>query len=154
MMNDLSRVCCTVFAGLVLLGPVWPASGSQGRDGAQGGSEGRRPSLSLRAMPTVGASPLRVRVTVEIRGGSDDYRDFYCPAIEWEWGDGSVSENEADCAPYEAGKSTIQRRYSAEHTYRGGGNYRLVFRLKQNDRAVAAARANVTVRGGLDEFGR
>jgi hypothetical protein len=164
MMTDLSRACCTVVVGLALLGPFWIASGGQQREDdsrpstsaqdARSRVEGQRPSLALRATPAFGSSPLRVRASVEIRGGSDDYQEFYCPTVEWDWGDGSVSESEADCAPYEAGKSTIQRRYNADHIYRGGGAYRLVFRLKQRDRSVAAANATITVRGGSDEFGR
>ena len=149
MITGLLRACCTLVVGLVILAPAGTAAGAQQRE------EGRKPSLSLRALPAVGTSPLRVRASIEIRGGSDDYQDFYCPAIEWEWGDGTSSESSADCEPYEAGKSTIQRRYSAEHVYRGGGAFRLVFKITQRNRQVAAANTAVTVRGGPDDaFGR
>ena len=159
MITDLSRACCTLVVGLAILvpsGAAGPAEAGQPFFGAAGQREaGQRPSLALRTTPPMGTSPLRVRASIEVRGGSDDYQEFYCPAIEWEWGDGSSSESEADCATYEAGKSTIQRRYSAEHVYRGSGAYRLVFKIKQRNRQVAAANATITVRGGLDEdFGR
>ena len=66
-----------------------------------------------------------------------------------------MSYNSSDCDPYEAGKSTIQRRFSAEHIYRQGGAYRVFFRLKQKTKLVAAASTNVTVRSGAGEgFGR
>ena len=53
---------------------------------AQRGDD-KKPSLSLRATPPVGFSPLRVRLVVDVKGGADDYADFYCPSIEWDWGD-------------------------------------------------------------------
>jgi hypothetical protein len=117
--------------------------------------EARRPSLVVRATPPVGFTPLRVRAVAELRNGSDDFPDFYCATVEWDWGDGTMSENSSDCDPYEAGKSTIQRHFSAEHIYRQGGAYRIFFRLKQKTKQVAAASTNVTVRSGAGEgFGR
>lgn len=117
--------------------------------GAQRENADRKPSLSFRATPPVGFSPLRVRVVVDVKGGSDDYADFYCPTIEWEWGDGTVSENSEDCDPYEAGKSTIRRRFTAEHVFRQSGAFHVYFRLKQKDKTIAASSGNVQVRAGL-----
>jgi hypothetical protein len=122
--------------------------------GAQRGGDDKKPSLSLRATPPVGFSPLRVRLVVDVKGGSDDYADFYCPAIEWDWGDGTVSGNSEDCDPYQAGKSTIKRRYSTEHVFRQPGTFQVFFRIKQRDRVIAASSSNVQVRAGVrDEFG-
>jgi hypothetical protein len=122
--------------------------------GAQRSGDDKKPSLSLRATPPVGFSPLRVRLVVDVRGGADDYADFYCPAIEWDWGDGTVSGNSEDCDPYQAGKSTIRRRYSTEHVFRQPGTFQVFFRLKQRDRVIAASSSNVQVRAGVrDEFG-
>jgi hypothetical protein len=122
--------------------------------GAQRSGDDKKPSLSLRATPPVGFSPLRVRLVVDVRGGSDDYQDFYCPAIEWDWGDGTVSGNSEDCDPYEPGKSTIKRRYSIEHVFRQPNTFQVFFRLKQRDRVIAASSANIQVRPGVrDEFG-
>lgn len=122
---------------------------------AQRDDGGRKPSLSLRATPPVGFSPLRVRVVVDVRGGADDYADFYCPSIEWDWGDGTVSESSEDCDPYEPGKSTIRRRFTAEHVYRQAGAYQIYFRLKQRNKVIAAAGTNIQVRAGArDEFDR
>ncbi len=75
--------------------------------------QNKKPSISLRANPPVGFSPLRVVVTAEIKGGANDYEDFYCASVEWEWGDDTKSESKADCDPYEAGKSEIKRRFVA-----------------------------------------
>lgn len=122
--------------------------------GAQRDGDDKKPSLSLRATPPVGFSPLRVRLVVDVKGGSDDYAEFYCPRIEWDWGDGTVSGNSEDCDPYQPGKSTIKRRYSTEHIFRQPNTFQVFFRLKQRDRVIAAASANVQVRPGVrDEFG-
>jgi hypothetical protein len=121
---------------------------------AQRENEDKKPSLSLKATPPVGFSPLRVRVTVDLRGGPDDYAELYCPAVEWQWGDDVASENSEDCQPYQAGKSSIKRHYSAEHIYRQSGGYRITFRLKQKDRVIATGTGNVQVRAGIrDDFG-
>jgi hypothetical protein len=122
--------------------------------GAQRGGDDKKPSLSLRATPPVGFSPLRVRLVVDVRGGADDYAEFYCPAVEWDWGDGTVSGNSEDCDPYQPGKSTIKRRYSIEHVFRQPGTFQVFFRLKQRDRVIAASSSNIQVRAGVrDEFG-
>ena len=122
--------------------------------GLAGAEEDKKPSLSLKATPPVGFSPLRVRLVVDVRGGADDYDEFYCAGIEWAWGDGTESESSEDCEPYQAGVSTIKRRFSAEHVFRQAGTYRVFFRLKQRDRVVAAASTNVQVRAGVrEDFG-
>jgi hypothetical protein len=116
---------------------------------AQKAGEDKKPSLSLKATPVAGFAPLRVRVTVDVRGGADDSQDYYCPSVDWEWGDDLNSGNSEDCSPYEVGKSSIKRRYTAEHTYRNPGNYKLVLRLKQKDRVVGMGTASIEVRPGL-----
>lgn len=120
--------------------------------GAQRDTDDKKPSLSLKATPPLGFSPLRVRVVVDVRGGTNDYADFYCAATEWDWGDGTISEMSGDCDPYEARKSSIRRRYSAEHIFRQAGGYKMVFRLKQKTKTVASANATIQVRAGSGEF--
>jgi hypothetical protein len=137
---------CTLVAAVALALSSTSASGAQKES-----NEDPKPSLSLRATPPVGFSPLRVRVVVEARGGSDNYAEFYCPSVEWDWGDGTVSEASADCDPYEAGKSTIQRRWSSEHIFRQAGGFKIVFRLKQKNKAVAVSSTQVQVRAGMRE---
>jgi len=139
---------------LSLLAVLAVALATGSASSAQRSGDDKKPSLSLRATPPVGFSPLKVRLVVDVRGGSDDYEDFYCPAIEWDWGDGTVSGNSQDCDPYQAGKSTIQRRYSIEHVFRQPGTFQVFFRLKQRDRVIAASSSNIQVRPGVrDEFG-
>ena len=149
-MPHVRRAGCSVAAVLATALISGPASGGQ-RDAApeQRDSGDRKPSLSLRLNPPIGFSPLRVHAAVEVRGGANDFQDFYCAAVEWDWGDGTVSENSTDCDPYEAGKSEIRRRYSADHTFRQADGYRVSFRLKQKSRVVASTNVNVQVRPGV-----
>jgi hypothetical protein len=143
-MTDSCRVRCihlTLIAAALLA--------QSGVDAQQ--PEPRKPSVSVRVTPPVGFTPLRVRAAAELRDGSNDYPDFYCASVEWDWGDGTMSESSSDCDPYEAGKSTIQRRFSADHMYRQGGAYRVAFRLKQKTKVVGGATTNVTVRSGASE---
>ena len=139
---------------LSLLAVLVVALATSNAVGAQRSGDDKKPSLSLKATPPVGFSPLKVRLVVDVKGGSDDYEEFYCPSIEWDWGDGTVSRNSEDCDPYQAGKSAINRRYSIEHVFRQPGTWQVFFRLKQRDRVIAASSSNVQVRAGVrDEFG-
>ena len=115
---------------------------------AQEKREPKRPSLSLKATPGTGMVPVRISAMAEIKGGDDDYEEFYCPTIEWNWGDGTVSESSADCQPYEAGVSQIKRRYTLSHTYKRAGAYRISFRLKIKDRVIASQTTQVRLLGG------
>ena len=109
----------------------------------------KKPSLSLKASPSVSFAPARIVVVAELKGGSDDAEEFYCPTVEWEWGDGTVSTAEADCNPYEAGKSQIKRRYTVEHQFRNAGGFKISLRLKKGTKIAAMANAVVQVRAGL-----
>jgi hypothetical protein len=113
----------------------------------------KKPSISLKASPSMGFAPTRVVVTAEIKGGADDHEEFYCPEIEWVWGDGTTSESNTDCSPYEAGKSEIRRRYTIEHTFTVPDNYRVEFWIKKKDKRVAGGKTTIMVRPGLRDGG-
>jgi hypothetical protein len=130
---------------------------------AQKPDQNRKPSISLRANPTTGFSPLRVVLTAELKGGANDYEEFYCASVEWDWGDDTKSETKADCDPYEPGKSEIKRRYAQEHTFRsvtpdmpgaqglptGPTQFRVRFLLKQKNKVVGSGQTTVEVRSGF-----
>jgi hypothetical protein len=143
-MTNHRRALCALTALTVALMAATALSAAQ-RDAD------KKPSLSLRATPPAGFAPLRVRLFVEIKGGPDDYADFYCATVHWEWDDGTISETSEDCDPYEAGKSVIKRRFTADHTFQSSGDHRLTFRLKQKDKVVGSATATVTVRAGATD---
>jgi hypothetical protein len=111
--------------------------------------EERRPTLSLKASPMLAFSPARLSFTAELRGGPNDYEEYYCPTVEWDWGDGTKSESTLDCEPYEAGKSEIRRRFTTNHLFRNGGNYKVQVRLKRKDRVMTSAVVSIEVRPGL-----
>lgn len=111
----------------------------------------KKPSLSLKASPAVSFAPARIVIVAEVKGGSNDYEEFYCPSIEWDWGDLTTSTAEADCEPYEAGKSEIRRRYTVEHRYKNPGGFKIVLRLKKGNKVVATANTMVQVRAGLGQ---
>jgi hypothetical protein len=113
----------------------------------QGGN--KKPSLSLKATPSVSFAPARVVVVAEVKGGSNDFEDFYCPTVEWEWGDLTTSTAEADCEPYSPGKSEIRRRYTVEHRFKNAGSYKIMVRLKKAGKVIASANTMIQVRAGL-----
>jgi hypothetical protein len=105
-------------ASLVILLPAGPFATQEAKDAPKP----KKPSISIKANPNVSFSPARIVFVAELRGGSDDFEEFYCATVEWEWGDGTESENTVDCEPYEAGKSKIQRHFSTQHRYEPRGS--------------------------------
>jgi hypothetical protein len=139
--SGVARAFVLAFSALLLV----PSSPLLAR--AQGGN--KKPSLSLKATPAISFAPARVIFVAEVKGGSDDFEDFYCPTVEWEWGDLTQSTAEADCDPYSPGKSTIKRRYTVEHRFKNSGTFKVVVRLKKGDKVIASANTQVQVRAGL-----
>ena len=136
--------------------------------------QNKKPSIKVKANPTIGMPPFRVVATAEVTGGSDDFQDFYCPSVEWDWGDGTTSTATGDCDPYEAGKSEIKRRYVQEHTYQSAGigrstfgspetsdisggqqpvQLRIRFLLKQKNKTVGAGQTTIQVRPSFRDGG-
>ena len=110
--------------------------------------DSEKPSLSIRASPRVTFSPARIFLVVEVKGGADDYKDFYCPTVEWDWGDGTRSQATYDCKPYEPGGSEIKRHHAVEHLFRQPGRYQVQFSLKQKDKVVGSVGIVVLVQQG------
>jgi hypothetical protein len=111
----------------------------------------KKPSLSLKAQPSVSFAPARVVLVAELKGGANDLEDYYCPTVEWEWGDLTQSVVEADCDPFAPGKSEIKRRYTVEHQFKNPGAFKVILRLKKNSKVVATANTQLTVRAGLGQ---
>lgn len=111
-------------------------------------AKAERPKLTLRSSPSMAFSPALITLTAELKGGDDDYADFYCASLEWDWDDGTKSEATDDCEPYEAGKSEIKRRYATQHRYNIPGVYNVRFRLKQRDKVIASVSRRITIRPG------
>ena len=121
------------------------------QDKAKDNGSDRRPQLKLTARPPLGMAPLKVVLTADLLGGPNDSEEFYCPAVEWDWGDGTKSESTVDCDPYEPGKSEIKRRWTVEHVF-NAGQYHVVMRLKKRDKAITQATVSLEVRPGLRDL--
>src|SRR4029450_8488494 len=97
----------TLFLGVVVsLAAVLHAAGQKDSP------KNERPSLSLRVTPQPVMAPARVTGSAELRGGSNNFEEYYCVTVEWDWDDGTLSQSTADCDPFEPGKTEIRRRYS------------------------------------------
>ena len=141
-------------------------------------AQNKKPSISVKVNPRSGFSPLRVVATAELTGGPNDFQDFYCASVEWDWGDGTKSESTQDCDPFEAGKSEIKRRFAQEHVFNASAmtssasptspfssgaatdmnsqqaiQFRVRFTLKQKNKTVGSSQATVEVRPGLRDGG-
>ena len=119
----------------------------------------KKPGLDLRQRPLFPQSPADMTFTAELRGGEDD-EDFYCPTVEWEWGDGArhgggesgtKSVEEGDCEPYQPGVSKIQRRFEKEHRFSEWGDYRVQITLRKANRVIARQSKTVTVKAGAGD---
>lgn len=122
---------------------VVAALAGPGKAGA--GGHPQRPRLDLRATPRTAFPPASVLVSAQLKGG-EDLEDFYCPGLEWDWGDGSRSVHEADCPPFEVGVS-LERFFSARHAYRRSGDYTVRLTLRRASRVVAAVSTPVLILG-------
>jgi hypothetical protein len=134
------------FAGLPLLLAFVVSAGGPA-------SDKDKPSISVKASPVVAFSPARVVVTADIKGGPNDYQDFYCATIEWWWGDGTTSNQTVDCEPYEAGKSEFKRHFTVDRVFQSSGDFRVEFRLKKKDKVIAVGSTMVKIRPGVREIG-
>jgi hypothetical protein len=116
-----------------------------------------KPTITVKASPAVGFAPMRVVMTAELKGGPNDYEEFYCASVEWDIGtangvgDGNKSEQKIECDPYEAGKSEIRRLYVRDQVFRTAGEYKVQFSLKQKNKTVGSGRTTVRIRPGIGD---
>jgi len=66
---------------------------------AQGVRASSNPTAKLVSNTKSGFAPLRILLRAKLEGG-DETEEFYCPAVEWEWPNGTRSTEESDCPPY------------------------------------------------------
>jgi len=152
-MNNQRRSLWAGIGCLTLVATLTAAAGPQDKpkDKDADADRGKRPKLTLTARPPIAMSPARVALTAELAGGPDDLEDFYCPTIEWDWGDGTQSEVTSDCEPYVAGKSTFKRRFTVEHVFRAG-YHRVSLRLKKHEKSISSATVMIDVRPGIRDL--
>lgn len=114
--------------------------------GIAGAAGPRRPRVEVRATPRMAFPPVSVLVVAQLVGG-DEHEDFYCPDVEWDFGDGSRSAQQADCEPFMDGMS-LERNFMARHAYLRSGDYEVRVTLRRASRALAVATTRVTVHAG------
>ena len=110
----------------------------------------KKPELQLRSSPRFAFSPARIMFTAELKGG-DDIEEMYCPEVEWEWGDGGRSVEEADCDPWVGGASKIERRFTANHVFQFAGLYPVRISLRKSGKLLASQGFNLAVRAGIGD---
>jgi hypothetical protein len=98
-MTSMLRRTTSVVVTCLAVAASGPAAHAQ-RDLKSGKEENQRPKLSLKAQPNVGIAPARIVLTAELTGGSNDFQEYYCPTVLWDWADGTESESTFDCEPY------------------------------------------------------
>jgi hypothetical protein len=142
----------TTCVALALMLSVASAYQKDDKDKSAGGDN--KPKLTLKAQPVMAIAPARVVFTAELIGGSNDNQEYYCPTVEWQWGDDTSSESNADCEPYQPGKSEIKRRFTMDHAYAHGGPQplRVQFRLKRRDKTIVATSTNIQIRPGIRDM--
>lgn len=112
----------------------------------------KKPALTLKVNRAVGFAPMRIFLSAELKGGPNDYQEYYCPTVEWDWGDGTRSESTTDCEPYEAGKSEIKRRFAVEHMYRLAGIFNVQIRLKRKEKVLVVATTTLRIQASIPRW--
>jgi hypothetical protein len=111
--------------------------------------KGKRPGLEIRATPRFAFSPANVMLTAELKGG-DDVEELYCPEIEWEFGDGDKSVQEADCEPW-TDETKLERRFTVRHVFKRAGAYLVRVTLRKSGRNIMTQTMQYNVRAGLGD---
>jgi len=140
-------IAFSLTGAVLVVGAVLSGAGAGAAASPRGDDD--KPKLTLRASPSVAFSPARIYLVAELKGGADDYQDYYCADVEWDWGDETRSTASADCEPYEKGKSEIKRRFAVTHEYKVAGSYRIQFRLMRKNDAIVATSTTVRIRQGI-----
>lgn len=128
-------------------------------------SASSKPRLELTITPRVAVATGALTMTARLVGGSEA-EELYCPTVRWEWDvfqdrtdratppdwearhagtrDGE-SETAAECPPFIAGQTAVQRSFRITHTYAAGGQRLVRVSLLKAGRVVATASAFVRV---------
>jgi hypothetical protein len=142
------QLVVAITAGLMLI-----AQAGRAQDDKNDKDKRKGASLVLKATPPIAFSPAKIVVSAELKGGALDTDEFYCPTVEWDWGDGTKSEASNDCPPFEAGKSEIEHRWSASHTFQSADSYRVQLRLRRGSKVLVGGNVSVQVKPGVRDQG-
>jgi hypothetical protein len=109
-----------------------------------------KPDVELKATPSMAMLPLgraaTVRLQVRIKDKGNE--DYYCPRLEWEWEDGTMSTEESDCPPCEeAQPKDHERTWSRSRQFWEPGRQTVTVRLFKGDKVVRVLHVDVEIRG-------
>ena len=120
----------------VALAAVLAAAGPKAEFGAVG------------PMPFLRAGSCDVEVIFRLFVSDGGVEDYYCPRVEWQWEDGSVSEEESDCPPFAKAVADEHRRvWTRGRTFQRSGRYLVEARLFKADRLIRTLKAEAVVNG-------
>ena len=142
--DGVLKKTAALLTALCVASPALVRAGDDGRD-----KKGKRPALVLRTTPRFAFSPASLLLSAELKDG-DDMEELYCPEIEWEFGDGDKSTQEADCEPWTA-TTKMERRFTVRHIYKFAGAYLLRVTLRKSGHDLMTQTLSVTVRAGLGD---
>lgn len=103
-----------------------------------------RPSVSLRAAPRVAVAPARIVFTVELKGGEDG-EELHCLTLKFDWGDGTKSESQGECAPLSEREGKVQRVFNGEHEYGARANPIVRVTLLKGEHVIGSDSVTVNI---------
>lgn len=113
---------------------------------ADGVVAAEKPKLSLKGFPAIGTPGTVFTFRAVLTGGVDS-EALYCLSAEWEWEEqADASINEAECEPWKAGETKVERVFTEEQTFQRVGPHVVRIILRKGDKDIASAGASVTVR--------
>jgi hypothetical protein len=142
--GDVLKKTAALLTVLCVAVPALARAGDEGKE-----KKGKRPALELRSTPRFAFSPANVMLTAELKGG-DDVEELYCPEVEWEFGDGDKSTQEADCDPWTP-TTRLERRFTVRHIYKFAGAYLVRVTLRKSGRDLMTQTYAMTIRAGLGD---
>ena len=94
----------------------------------------------------MGRCEVDVAFRLVVSDGGDE--DYYCPRVQWEWEDGSFSEEEVDCPPFSEATADDHRQVWTRHrAFQKNGRYVVKARLLKAERVVRIVETTAIVTG-------
>lgn len=108
----------------------------------------KKPKLTLTAYPRQGFGPMHVSINGKLENVSKGDKEFYCLQEEWDFGDGAVSSEQANCEEFKDG-SEVKLQFFAEHVYEDAGSYTIWLtlgdhKIRSNQIAVVVLESDIS----------
>jgi hypothetical protein len=135
LMRNIFLYCLTC---LLLAGPATHQIQSE---------NSKKPKLTLTVYPRQGFGPMHVSINGKLENVLKNDKDFYCLEEEWEFGDGAVSSEQANCEEYSE-HSEVKTQFFADHVYEDAGNYTIWLtlgnrKIRSNQIAVVVLESDI-----------